>query len=91
MHGRLGALVLKKLSEHAYGRTARLEEDLVPSLQAMLVRLNTGGLRVVSSKATSCWHIFTDAAYEPTTKSGGLGGVLFDGNAEVRAWFGIGC
>ncbi len=29
VHGRLGSLVLKKLAEHAYGRTAKLDDDLV--------------------------------------------------------------
>ena len=36
MHGRLGALVLKKLAEHAYGRSAILEVDLLAWLLSSL-------------------------------------------------------
>ncbi len=34
-------------------------------------------------------HIFTDAAFEQSTKTGGLGGVLFNGKADLCSWFGI--
>ncbi len=89
VHGRLGSLVLKKLAEHAYGRTSKLDKDLVASLQAMALRLHTAGPRMVSSNAVVCWHIFTDAAFEQNTKTGGLGGVLFNQKAELCSWFGI--
>ena len=69
MHGRLGSLVLKKLAEHAYGRSAVLEADLVTALQSMIVRLHTGGPRTVSASEDRCLRIFTDAAYEPHTQS----------------------
>ena len=89
VHGRLGALVLKKLSEHAYGKSSSLSSDVVSSSQAMVVRLKNAGPRVVSSTCVKCWHIFTDAAYEPSTCSGGLGGVLFNDAGEICSWFGI--
>ena len=79
VHGRLGALVLKKLAEHAYGKTSKLDGDLRVSLRAMALRLSTAGPRGVSSAIVKCWHIFTDAAFEQRAKTGGLGGVLFDG------------
>ena len=59
------------------------------ALQSMIVRLHTGGPRTVSASEDRCLHIFTDAAYEPHTQSGGLGGVCFDTNASVLSWFGI--
>ncbi len=89
VHGRLGSLVLKKLSEHAYGRSSVLSSDLVSSLQAMTVRLKNAGPRIVSSTCVRCWHIFTDAAYEQGARTGGLGGVLFNDEGEVCSWFGI--
>ena len=89
LHGRLGSLVLKKLAEHAYGKTSKLDDDLISALQAMALRLDTSGPRVVSSNLVRCWHIFTDAAYEPNTITGGLGGVLFDDSANVSSWFGV--
>ena len=76
VHGRLGSLVLKKLAEDAYGRTLKLDDDLMVCLRAMLLRLQCGG-RTVSSKSWKCWHVFTDAAYEQNSQSGGLGAVLF--------------
>ena len=51
---------LKKLSEHAYGRTSG-----------------------------RCWHIFTDAAYEQSIQTGGLGGVLFDDRGRACSWFSV--
>ena len=89
LHGRLGSLVLKKLAEHAYGKTSKLDGDLITALQAMALRLDTSRPRVVSSSVVRCWHIFTDAAYEQNTKTGGLGGVLFDDSANVSSWFGV--
>ena len=89
LHGRLGSLVLKKLAEHAYGKTSKLDCDLITALQAMALRLDTSGPRVVSSGVVRCWHIFTDAAYEQNTKTGGLGGVLFDDRANVSSRFGV--
>lgn len=41
LHGCLGALLLKQLSEHAYGRTAKMPSELV-SLNMMLQRLCNG-------------------------------------------------
>ena len=49
IHGRLGALTLKKLSEHAYGRTSKLSPDVTTALQAMSLRLKVAGPRMVTS------------------------------------------
>ena len=89
VHGRLGSLVLKKLAEHAYGRTAKLDDDLVFFLRAMQLGLKAGSPRAVSSSWLKCWHVYTDAAYKQNSQCGGLGGVLFDDEANVCSWFGI--
>lgn len=89
IHGRLGALTLKKLSEHAYGRTSKLSPDVTTALQAMSLRLKVAGPRMVTSSPGRCWHIFTDAAYEQSTQTGGLGGVLFDDWGRACSWFSV--
>ena len=47
MHGRLGSLVLKKLSDHAYGRSAKISDELSVALQAISMRLEAGTPREV--------------------------------------------
>jgi hypothetical protein len=44
LHGRLGLLVLKQLSEHAYSRSAKLSPELAFGLQVMMKRLSLGFL-----------------------------------------------
>ena len=89
VHGCLGSLVFKKRAEHAYGRTSKFDDDLVVSLRATQLQLQCGSPRSVSSTSLKCWHVSTDAAYEQNSKSGGLGAVLLDGQADVCSWFGI--
>ena len=89
LHGRLGALLLKQLSEHAYGRGTKLPSELVTSLTMMVHRLCNGRPREVSAKPLVEWFLYCDAAYEPETKSGGLGAVLCDNLGKCVAWFGI--
>lgn len=89
LHGRLGSLLLKRLSEHAYGRTAKLEEELVQSLNAMVKRLQMGEAKSVKASSKQRWFIYIDASYEPETKTGGLGGVLLDASGKLVSWFGI--
>jgi len=89
LQGRLGSLVLKQLSEHAYGRSPKLQRELTLALNMMLHRLDTGKPRVVSAKPLAEWFIYTDAAYEPETKPGGLGAALFDCKGACLGWFGV--
>ena len=89
LHGRVGKLVLKKLIDHAYGRTSVLSDELRAALQAMSLRLQNAGPKVVSADSFTQWFVYTDASYEPSTKTGGLGGVLVNSDVEVCAWFGI--
>ncbi len=57
LQSRLGALVLKRLSEHAYGRTAKLDDDKKLSLRAMSERLELGEPREVTCNASEKWFI----------------------------------
>lgn len=69
LHGRLGSLLLKRLSEHAYGRTSKLDEELVSSLNAMVKRLEVGEAKSVKATSKQRWFVYTDASYEPETKT----------------------
>ena len=87
MHGRLGSLVLKKLSDHAYGRSAKINDELSVALQAISMRLEAGKPREVYAASQKKVFIYTDAAYEPSTKVGGLGGVFYAGDVQLVSWF----
>ena len=91
IHGRLGKLVLKRLSDHAYGTTRHLDEDLKLALDAMAQRLKHAGPRFGYSRTMQAVvYIYTDASYESEQGAGCLGGVLVDEGGEVRAWFSAG-
>eukprot|EP00435_Cladocopium_sp_Y103_P065173 s116_g27.t1 len=89
LHGRLGSLVLKQLADHAYGKTSRLSSDLKLALSMMQHRLAVGRPREVTAKRLETWYVYTDAAYEPETCSGGIGGALFSVAGQCLGWFGI--
>ena len=90
IHRRLGKLVLKRLSDHAYGTTRCLDAELKAALTAMVVRLKNVGPRLVTAEHHKQWYIYTDASFETETLQGGLGGVLIDECGDVCSWFGIG-
>ena len=85
----LALCFLKRLSAHAYGRSAKLDEELVHSLTAMVDRLKIGEARLVRAGAKQKWFVYTDAFYEPETLTGGLGGVLLDSTGKTVSWFGL--
>ena len=89
LHGRLGALVLKRLVDHAYGSTAAVDDDLAGILEMMILRLQTAGPKTVNSQAVREWFVFTDAAYDKESQDGGLGAVLVSSNGDCTAWFSV--
>ena len=89
LHGRLPAVVLKRLSMHAYGRTSKLDTDLILALKAMSERLEIREPREVTCCACEKWFIYTDASYEPETETGGLGGVVLDKTGKLVSWYGV--
>ena len=52
-------------------------------------RLSEAKPREVSSKPLVTWYIYTDASYEVSTSTGGLGAVLVDEAGECVSWFGL--
>ena len=89
LHGRLGALILKRLIDHAYGSTSYMDESMVNILGWMVKCLQTAGPKVVDAGTVREWCVFSDASYEPEEKKAGLGGVLVDAAGDCTAWFGL--
>ena len=89
VHGRLGSLVLSKIIEHAYGAQKQIAESLRDALRFMLERLNSGKPRVVRAHRLEQWFIYSDASYEQSNKTGGIGGVLVNDRGECVSWFGF--
>ena len=82
-------MVLKQLSDHAYGRSNKLLPELALGLTVMSQRFRTATPRTVSAKTLEQWHMFADAAYEPDSLMGGLGAALFNEDCECVGWFGL--
>ena len=89
IHGRLGKLVLKRLSDHAYGRSKKIDEELRSALEAMVERLKHAPPRSITAGSFQQWFIYTDANFGAEERCGGLGGVLIDINCHVVSWFGL--
>ena len=89
LHGRLGALILKRLIDHAYVSNPQSDDELEHLLLLMIERLETAGPKTVNAGSFTEWLVLTDAAYEKDTKSGGLGAVLVDTTGQCRAWFSV--
>ena len=89
LHGRLGALLLKRLMEHAYGNTPDVDDDVAFALGLMLDRLKNAGPKKVGKQSVLEWFVFTDAAYEAETETGGLGAVLVNSDGSCKCWFGL--
>ncbi len=86
--GRLNRRALKAVSEHA-----ALGNDSVPFetrllLQDFLHSLNSGRPRIIDSRSSDTWLIFTDAFYESDSiPCAGLGGVLVSPGGELTEYF----
>ena len=51
--------------------------------------MKRGGPKIVTADLDRQWFIYTDAAYEPESQTGGLGVVLVEDSGSVAGWFGI--
>ena len=89
LHRRLGALVLKRLVDHAYSFSNVVDSELAAVLELMIKRLQCAGPKRVDANTVNEWSIFTDASFETELGSGGLGGVLVDCLGNCRAWFSL--
>jgi hypothetical protein len=89
LHGRLGALILKRLVDHAYSFSNEVDSELANVLKLMVQRLRHAGPKRVDATTVKEWSIFTDASFDGQTCVGGLGGVLVDSNGNCCAWFSV--
>ena len=89
LHGRLGALVLKRFKDHAYGTTAAVDDDMSEILQFMVLRLQTAEPKTVHIGTVKEWMVFTDASFDKVQREGGLGGILVDANGNCCAWLSL--
>ena len=76
LHGRLGRLVLKHLVDHKYGPTQQSDAALTQLLKAMSSRLRAAKPKSVTAFECEQWFTYTDACFEQSTLTAGLGGVL---------------
>ncbi|CAK9117153.1 unnamed protein product [Durusdinium trenchii] len=89
VHGRLGKMVLNRIVEHAYGTEARIGKPLESALTWMRHRLLTCKPKRIDSTDLQQFFVYTDAAFEPETSTGGLGAVLVSEAGICIARFGI--
>ena len=89
VHGRLGAVVLKQLTEHAYSPHVQVDSSLLDSLKFMEQRLKNGRPFEISCEPTLNWYLYTDASFETSSRTGGIGAVLVNEHGCVVAWFGF--
>ena len=87
LHGRLGALVLKRIVEHAYSGNVTVDDDFAHALVCMRDRLQLGKPKIVDAKQRPQWFVFSDASYDQLKMTGGLGAVLIDSNGRCVSWF----
>ena len=90
LHGRLGALILKRLIDHAYGSNPQSDDELQHLLLLMIERLETAGPKTVNAGSFTEWLVFTDAGHmKKIQRAVGLGAVLVDTTGQCRAWFSV--
>ena len=82
LHGRLGALILKRLIDHAYGANPKIDEDLAMLLRLMVTRLETAAPKKVDTHSFAEWLVFADAAFERSQTWRSWCG-------ECQAWFSV--
>ena len=89
-YGRLARRCLAVVTQHAYGsESSTLAEAAIHALSRFRDMLVNGVPRMISSKATTTWFIFTDASHEPHESEpfSGVGGVLVDQFGCRRRFF----
>ena len=80
-YGRLARRCLAVVTQHAYSsESSTLSEAAAHALSRFRDMLVNGAPRMISSKSTTTWFLFTDAWHEPDESEpfSGVGGVLVD-------------
>ncbi|CAK9042136.1 unnamed protein product [Durusdinium trenchii] len=90
LFGRATRRLINELGQHALRppKNNKLSESTKRALEMVADQVLTSAPRIADSDTGEVYYIFTDASFESETKSGGIGGVLINGNATVEQWFG---
>ena len=90
MFGRATRRLINELGQHALRppKNNKLSESTKRALEMVADQGLTAAPRIADSDTSEVYYIFTDASFNSETKSGGIGGVLVNGNATVEQWFG---
>ena len=89
-YGRLARRCLAVVTQHAYSsESSTLSEAAAHALSRFRDMLVNGAPRMISSKSTTTWFLFTDAWHEPDESEpfSGVGGVLVDQLGCRRRFF----
>ena len=89
LHGRLGALILKRVIDHVYGHSSKIDDAMVAVFDLVKQRLETAGPKRVDVGTVNEWFLFIEASYEMDRGEGGLGGVLVDSHGKCKGWFSV--
>ena len=75
----------RHLHEHPPG--GLLDSECRSSMSTFLEYLRSGRPRMVDAASRTTFFVFTDAHFESSTVSGGIGAVLIDEGGQVIQWF----
>eukprot|EP00435_Cladocopium_sp_Y103_P004485 s3451_g1.t1 len=90
LFGRVGKLCLKEITSHAFqSDSCSIDSRLKCLLELFLEQISSGPPRRVCGVTGRCFHVFTDACYEPNDKSWpcGLGGIVYDSDGVALQAF----
>lgn len=81
LFGRIGQLCLRAVSIHGFsGLGPKLRPECIQALLRFKNFLSENKPRRIMVASSKTWYVFTDACYEPTSKSWpcGIGGLIYD-------------
>ena len=90
LYGRVSKRCLACVTQHAYGAEhARLDDSTVNAFLRFRQMMLADRPRTLSSRSSSCWHIFTDASFEPEANPpfSGIGAVLVNQSGVKERFF----
>ena len=93
VHGRMGPLLMKALSEHIHATsfTSVADDTLLTALARMKDRIAEGESREIRAVWDQTVYIFSDAFFEPSDSPGGLaaglGAVIYDSEGRILSWY----
>ncbi|CAE7689738.1 unnamed protein product [Symbiodinium necroappetens] len=85
--GRMASLQLRILSSYCERRgQVRLNDPLKKALSFLRDHVALGPERIVHCSFRNCFHVYSDASYEPS--GGGVGALAYNSQGLLLSWFG---